>query len=394
MLHPVVRHGPAHTVLRLAASLLIWSIMTLPQAGLAQSDEEKTRQQLQVLEAEIQHITQELNEATNRQSVLQALLRDAEKELSDLQRQIKQQEDALVAGQQALDTLKEQYHALQGVRDRQQARIALELRTAWQLGRQGQIKVLLNQESPHTVARSLAYYRYFFTARNELLQQYRETLRELEQVQQQIAITLRELDTRKQALEQQRRSVIEARDTRQQVVQQLASSITSKHQQLEAKERDRAELEALLRAIQEAVVNLKIPKQYRAFKSARGDMPWPLSGKPSNQFNRPRNQGKMRWQGLTIPAPEGTLVTAIHHGHVVYADWLRGSGLLLIIDHGDGYMSLYAHNASLLREVGEWVAAGDPVSTVGNTGGANRHALYFEIRHDGKPVNPNNWCQG
>ena len=122
-------------------------------------------------------------------------------------------------------------------------------------------------------------------------------------------------------------------------------------------------------------------------------MPWPVEGKPSNQFDRPRNEGKMRWQGITIPAREGTTVKAIHHGRVVYADWLRGSGLLVIIDHGDGYMSLYAHNESLLREVGEWVTAGTPVSTVGNTGGEEQAALYFEIRQNGKPTNPSNWCK-
>ena len=101
----------------------------------------------------------------------------------------------------------------------------------------------------------------------------------------------------------------------------------------------------------------------------------------------------MRWQGVSIPAAEGASVQAIHHGRVVYADWLRGSGLLLIIDHGDGYMSLYANNQSLLREVGEWVNAGTPVSTAGNTGGQEESGLYFEIRHQGKPTDPARWCK-
>lgn len=379
---------------RLLALLSITLLTALPQAGLAQSDEEKTQEQLQQLEAEIKSITEELNDATNRQNKLQAKLREAEKELGDLQREIKEKVDALQAGKRELASLEQQHTELADVRDRQQTRIALELKTAWQMGRQGQIKVLLNQESPHTVARSLTYYRYFFEARNELLEQYRKTLRELEEVQEQIQTTVAELDERRQALETQRETVVAAQDKRKQVVEQLASSISSKNQQLREKERDRKELEDLLQAIRKAVADLEVPQEYQAFKSARGDMPWPLNGKPSNQFNRPRNQGKMRWQGLTIPAPEGTVVTAIHHGRVVYADWLRGSGLLLIIDHGDGYMSLYAHNESLLREVGEWVSVGDPVSTVGNSGGADRHALYFEIRHAGKPVNPSKWCRG
>ena len=152
-------------------------------------------------------------------------------------------------------------------------------------------------------------------------------------------------------------------------------------------------LQQLLDAIREAVVNLQVPDNYQPFKAARGTMPWPIGGKRANSFGRPRNEGKMRWQGVTIPASEGDSVKAIHHGRVVYADWLRGSGLLMIIDHGEGYMSLYAHNQSLLREVGEWVSAGTPIITVGNSGGQEQSALYFEIRHQGKPTNPTKWCK-
>ena len=174
---------------------------------------------------------------------------------------------------------------------------------------------------------------------------------------------------------------------------ELKDSISSKSAQLKQKEEDRKQLEELLRTIEKAIIDLQVPANSAPFKSARGNMPWPIKGKPSNQFDRPRNEGKMRWQGITIPAKEGASVQAIHHGRVVYAGWLRGSGLLLIIDHSDGYMSLYAHNESLLREVGEWVSAGTPVSTVGNTGGEDQAALYFEIRHKGKPINPAQWLQ-
>jgi septal ring factor EnvC (AmiA/AmiB activator) len=158
-------------------------------------------------------------------------------------------------------------------------------------------------------------------------------------------------------------------------------------------EQNRKELEKLVAAIEKAVANLEVPDDYQPFKAARGTMPWPIGGKRANSFGRPRNEGKMRWQGVTIPASEGDSVKAIHHGRVVYADWLRGSGLLMIIDHGEGYMSLYAHNQSLLREVGEWVSAGTPISTVGNSGGQEQSALYFEIRHQGKPTNPTKWCK-
>jgi septal ring factor EnvC (AmiA/AmiB activator) len=384
---------PARSSLRWILLLMLLSTV-LPPPGLAQSDEEKTRGELRELEADIKRITSEITADTNRQSELQAQLRDTEKALGALQREIREKQRALQAGREQLAALEQRHGEQEEARDRQQARIALELKTAWKLGRQGQLKVLLSQESPHTVARSLAYYRYFFEARNELLEQYRQTLRELAELQQRIETTVAELDEQRRSLEEREADLTAAQDRHKEVVARLADSISSKSAQLKQKEQDRKRLEDLLRAIEEAVVNLDVPRDYQAFESARGGMPWPVKGKPSNQFDRPRNEGKMRWQGLTIPAVQGTVVRAIHHGRVVYADWLRGSGLLLIIDHGDGYMSLYAHNESLLREVGEWVATGDPVSTVGNSGGEHDYALYFEIRHDGKPVNPSKWCRG
>ena len=126
------------------------------------------------------------------------------------------------------------------------------------------------------------------------------------------------------------------------------------------------------------------------FHSGDGE---PDLGRTGWYIGNSRNEGKMRWQGVRIPGTAGTPVMAIHHGRAVYADWLRGMGLLIIVDHGDDYMSLYAHNETLLKDVGEWVSAETPISTVGDTGGLDRPALYFEVRHKGKPVNPASWCR-
>ncbi len=375
----------------LAAVMLLSSLSI---TGLAQSDEEKTRVQLQQLQRDIKRINREISSASARRNTLQQQLQQSEVQLGKLQRDIANNKRNIGKSRQKIAALEQQRATQEKARNQQQARIAMELKTAWQLGQQGQVKVLLNQESPHTVARAMGYYRYFFAARNELLAQYRETLRQLQELEQRIATTLAQLDTQRQTLEQQQQNLVKAQSNRALAVANLSSSISTKGQQLKQKEQDRAELEDLLQAIEVAVVNLVVPDNYQAFNSARGAMPWPVKGKPSNRFGRWRTEGKMRWQGMTIPAKEGATVKAIHHGRVVYSDWLRGSGLLLIIDHGDGYMSLYAHNQSLLREVGEWVTAGTPISTVGSSGGQDRAALYFEIRHQGKPTNPAKWCTG
>ncbi|MFT4822702.1 MAG: septal ring factor EnvC (AmiA/AmiB activator) [Halioglobus sp.] len=279
-------------------------------------------------------------------------------------------------------------------RDKQQESIAKELKSAYQMGRQGSVKVLLNQQDPDTVARMMAYHRYILEARSEAITAYRKTLEEIAAIEPKISSLTQQLTGTARTLAKQSEKLNIAQRRRAGALADLAKSIQSKGGRLKQLDVDRTELENLLNAIEETVVNLEVPDNYKAFSAAKGKMPWPVSGKePSNRYGKYRIEGKMRWQGVSIPARQGTSVTSIHHGRVVFADWLRGSGLLLIIDHGDGYMSLYAHNQTLLKDVGEWVTAGTPVSTVGSSGGQDSAALYFEIRHNGKPTNPGSWCR-
>jgi septal ring factor EnvC (AmiA/AmiB activator) len=360
-----------------------------------QSDEERTRQQLKKLHLDIQRVNQQISSERARKNTLQEQLKDAEVRLGALQGSVLANESSLVKARKQLTDLKIQRGELEAARDAQRESISAELKSAYQMGRQGQVKILLNQEQPDTVARTMSYHRYVLAARSEHIANYRKTLEQIATLEPKITALSVDLEKTGLTLERQRKSLGLAQKNRQLAVVNLAASIQSKGGRLKQMDGDRKELERLLDAIKIAVVNLEVPDNYKAFKSAMGKMPWPVAGrKPSNRFGNSRNEGKMRWQGLSIPAREGTPVAAIHHGRVVYADWFRGSGLLLIIDHGDGYMSLYAHNQTLFKEVGEWVTAGTPVSTVGSSGGQDSAALYFEIRHQGKPTNPANWCRG
>jgi murein hydrolase activator len=383
-----IPYRPLHRLLALILALTVFPVLVH-----GDSEEKEARGKLQQLRADIKRIGREISTDSERKNSLQQELKQAEVTLGRLQSDKAANERAIAASEEELISLRQQRGELEKARDTQQARIALELKTAWQLGQQSQVKVLLNQESPHTVARAMAYYRYFFKARNELVTSYRETLTQLQALELRMAATLDQLANQQATLEKQQAQLVTAQATRARAVASLSDSIESKAEQLKQMEQDRKELEDLIAAIEKAVADLDVPDDYQPFKSAKGKMPWPLIAKRANNYGQPRNDGKMRWQGVTIPAKEGTQVSSIHHGRVVYADWLRGSGLLMIIDHGEGYMSLYAHNQSLLREVGEWVSAGTPISTVGNSGGQERPALYFEIRHQGKPTNPGGWCK-
>ncbi len=371
--------------------LAVTLLLSLP--GHTKTDEEKARAQLEQLQGDIKKISRQISKETSRKNTLQDQLRKAEVTLGALQKDIAKNEKALGQSRARLADLKTRQRELEKSRDEQRELIARELRAAYQAGQQGQLKVLLNQEDPNTLARAIAYYRYFYQARNKHIEKYREILAELAQLEPAILRATQELEGSRKSLKKEQQNLVQAKKSRELAVSKLQASIRDKGGTLKQMERDQRELEELLEAIEQAVVNLKMPENYKAFSAAKGTMPWPISGRASHRFGKSRNEGKMRWQGVTIPAKEGTKVAAIHHGRVVYADWLRGSGLLIIIDHGEGYMSLYAHNQSLLRDVGEWVSAGTSISTVGSTGGKDSSALYFEVRSKGKPTNPASWCR-
>jgi len=154
---------------------------------------------------------------------------------------------------------------------------------------------------------------------------------------------------------------------------------------------DRQQLEDLLSSVEEAIADLDLPEATTPIKQLKGKLPWPTQGEIVRNFGSRDTSSGSRWKGVLIRAKEGNEVHAIHYGHVVFADWLRGFGLLLIIDHGNGYMSLYGHNQSIYKQTGDWVASNEVVSSVGNSGGRDNTGLYFEIRRNGKPQNPKSW---
>lgn len=180
---------------------------------------------------------------------------------------------------------------------------------------------------------------------------------------------------------------------RKSTLAKLNTRITRQNLALSQLKEDKAELERILEEVTQALASMKLPGNNQPFASFRGKLSWPVSGKISHRFGSSRVAGKLNWDGVMINAAGGTQVKAIYHGRIVFSDYLRGHGMLLIIDHGDGYMSLYAHNQILYKVAGDWVSEGETIATVGSTGGRSAPGLYFEIRHRGKPDNPAKWCR-
>ena len=380
-----------------AACAPVSSAQTDAPAETGQMVERRAR--LEQLRAAMAELSEELAQDVEAQSSLRAALRESEIAIGEIRREMNATRRKLEGVRKRLESLRAQRQGLFEARERQREMITREIRTAYLLGRQGRVKVLLNQEQPDTLARVMTYYHYFHAARQARIEHYLHIIRGIDLLEPEITETAERLELARETLAEQEQLFIARKEERERDLSQLEASIAGKDRQLRTMAQDQAELERLLGMVGRAAAELDLPRseligdfgEVEDFPALKGAMPWPVAGRPANQFGGRRGEGQQSWQGLNIPAREGSEVAAIHHGRVVFADWFRGSGLLLIIDHGAGYMSLYGHNQALLREVGEWVRAGEPVAIVGNSGGRREAALYFEIRHEGKPVNPRAW---
>jgi septal ring factor EnvC (AmiA/AmiB activator) len=263
------------------------------------------------------------------------------------------------------------------------------------MGRQGQLKIIFNQQDPAMLGRMFTYYDYFNRARADRIADIDRKLQEVVTLEQAIAQESEGLERLRADQIQQKEALAESRASRRQILVKLEGEIRTKEQQLASLMRDERSLAELLSRLQEALRDLPVDVPDNVpFSSLKGRLPWPVQGKIAARFGSSRKAESLTWRGILIDADEGREVRAIYNGRVVFADWMRGFGLLVIVDHGNGYMSLYGHNQSLYKDVGESVRKGEVVATVGNSGGREVPGLYFEIRHNGVPDNPVFWCRG
>jgi len=371
-------------------SPILLALCLLLQAPLALSND-AGEAQLNTLKQRIGKLENWLNSAKGKQSKLQKELRSSERKIGKTAHQLRKLTHELQNTQTRIKKLRQQRSALLAESKKQAIQIAEQIRAAYSIGHSEYLKVLLNLEQPAELARTLRYYDYFNRARAEQIEQYSKTVRQVEENETNINEQLLSLQHSRQQLEQQHQTLKASKEKRHAVLVRLQGDIGQKGQQLDKMLADRERLEELLSSVEQAIADLDLPDATTPIKARKGKLPWPTQGKIVRSFGSKDKRSGTRWNGVLIRAKEGNEVHAIHYGRVVFADWLRGFGLLLIIDHGNGYMSLYGHNQSIYKETGDWVSSNDVISSVGNSGGNNSSGLYFEIRRNGKPQNPKSW---
>lgn len=270
----------------------------------------------------------------------------------------------------------------------------LLLKTAYQTGRTPRVQLLLSQRDPALLSRMLTYYNYFNLARQREIQRALVLLDELSEVRATQERETQKLQQAHDALRQQQQSMEQARQERKVSLAQIEKALSSKSGKLSQLQQDQRDLEALLDQLNKVFADIPAhPLEQKPFKKLKGKLPWPTKGTLKARYNAPKGTANLRWKGMFIGAKRGGNVQSIYYGQVAFADWMNGFGLVLIVDHGDGYMSIYANNEELHKTQGEWVVPGEVVATVGDSGGQSRSGLYFEIRRNGRPINPHKWVK-
>lgn len=376
-----------HALLLMAACLL--PVMPSP-AGAA---EEVSREDLARAGDRIREAKARVDASRQALSEGQQRLRSAEHAAGELAAGLRQLQARERANTAALASLRQRHDELSARVARQKDALAQDARAAWMLGRQQQLRLWLSADDPQRAARVSRYFGYVQHDRQARLAQYGADLAAQESLAAEVANEQARLAEAREALAQRVQELAEAREERRQAVRALASEVRSREDELRERQQDEAALKHLFGQVREAFRDVPPEAVGSPLSKRRGKLRWPASGRLAARFGSPVAEGKLTLNGIVIAAPEGSPVRAVHAGRVVFADWMRGYGQLLILDHGEGFLTVYGYNETLARAVGDWVKEGDSIAAVGSSGGRSGAGLYFEIRQGGEPVDPARWLR-
>lgn len=373
--------------------LLLLAVSPDLSASLDDEEQAETATRLKKLQQRINDLRETLNMTRDEHDRARNLLRDIEVKISQHRRELKYISARL--GQQDRRMKKLYGDQARYKKDLQLQRDILgrQLRVNYMMGQQAWLKLLLSQDQAAATGRLLSYYDYFNQTRSGRIEKAKKVLARVDQVRLDIEREKKRLITLRSESQTKQQELHSASKQRAQIVSRLSREVANKTVSLNRMLEDEKQLQRLLKTISEVMPEITHQARRRPFQQLRGQLSWPVRGRVQRLFGKRRHQSRAQWNGVMIKASSGRKVHTVSHGRVAYADWLRGYGLLVIIDHGQGYMSLYGHNQVLFKETGDWVDSGEVIATVGDSGGQASSGLYFEIRHKGKPANPSIWCR-
>ncbi len=348
---------------------------------------ERLRQRMGELRQKIEKQQQQKDFATK-------FLKDIEVRIGERAYILKKTNRYLRKQKRELKKLKQQQQQTRNELASQRNILSQQIRAAYMIGQQEYLKLLLNQENPAAIGRTLTYYDYFHKARSHHIDEAVASIEKLDRLTVEVKIKTKELTVSRKQQQVEKQKLEDDFIERSIIIKEMEKNIADKGIRLKKFIADEQLLQQLLKDIRKIMPSslTEIDKR-ETFSKRRGRLKWPVKGSVKRLFGKSRKAAKLKWNGVLISSTEGKDVKAISHGRVAYADWLRGYGMLVIIDHGDGYMTLYGYNQALYKETGDWVEEGEVIAAVGRSGGQLKSGLYFEVRVKGQPSNPVKWCK-
>lgn len=383
-----------YTLFKKISSLILLSCLFFPAISLANiNSNEKTKAQNNAKLSNVQQaIAKQKNNIFNTNQArdkLELQLKQDDLAIAKTAKAINSTEHNLKASHQKIAKLGREKQQLTTKKRTQERLLAKQLRSAYTTGQHDYLKLLLNQKQSEKIQRTITYYQYLNKARTQEIDNFQVTLAALLQVTTEHQEQINQLEVLKKSQQQQRLKLSKNKSRRKKTIAALNKKLLSSNQQLTKLKAEEANLTVALQKL-EALIRTEI--DLIGLSKLKNKLSWPVKGRLLRRFGS-KKQGYLTWKGVLLGAPIGRQVRTIHNGTVLFSDWLKGYGLLTVIDHGNGYMSLYAHNQTLLKSVGDRVETGEPIALVGQSGGQDLAGLYFEIRHQGKAVNPRLWCK-
>ncbi len=372
-------------------------LTTLLAATLAVQAQDSHGELAKVKERELEQVRErisELKESMDRSAAerdrLTGELQSIEVQISEQRMRIKEIEREQRYTETKRVALSADLEAHEAHLDEESGELAAQLRAAYMSGSQEKIRLLLNQKDPAMLGRLMAYYRYLNDYRAGNIEAVMVEIRRLEELRSQIAAEEARLTGLAQSRYAKLGELNQSQERRHDLLTSLRAKIASEGREVEGLAAQEEDLTRLIAELTSILSDYPITSE-EAFSKHKGRLTWPVAGTLIHDFGQPRVGGKIKWNGVVLAAPRGREVRAVYHGRIAFADWLAGMGLLVIVDHGEGYMSLYGYNETILKNAGDWVAPGDVIATVGDSGGQQQASVYFELRRGTKPVNPQQW---
>jgi septal ring factor EnvC (AmiA/AmiB activator) len=354
--------------------------------GLARVKErelERVRERISELKGRMDDRAAERDRITADLQATEVLIAEQRIQLAELERQ-------KAFSENRIRELEAQVRTREAELGRETELLAAQVRAAYTNGRQERIKLLLNQHDPSSLGRMMAYYRYLSEHRGENIDAVNKHLSELASLHSGAASERDRLAALAGTRQEELARLDKAQGQRKQLLVTLKARMQEEGAEIERLAAEEKDLTRLIAELTSILADYPITSE-APFTELKGGLTWPVAGTLLHDFGQPRAGGTLKWNGVVLAAPRGREVRAIYHGRVVFADWLAGLGLLVIVDHGEGYMTLYGYNETTLKSTGDWVAPGDVIATVGDSGGQSRSSLYFEIRQGAKPIDPRGW---